>query len=156
MPVFVLIPVLTLYTCEVETAVHSNLSKKKKKKKDKKSDETLAASTDPPQESRDVKQSEVLTETEIPIDDHSNPLPSPSEPQTVTTVESPATAADDDDPGNIPNKEEDVDRMAKILARQWYWRGIAIASFLVGAGCLFLSMNMKEPTRNRRRFSRHM
>ena len=146
--------VLTLHTSLVDTAVQSNLSKKKKKKKDKKSDEAPAASTDPPQEPG-VKRHVVLTESAIPIDDHSNPQPSPSEPQTVTTVELPATAVDDDDPGKIPNKEEDVDRMAKILARQWYWRGIAIASFLVGAGCLFLSMNLKEQTRHRRRFSRH-
>jgi hypothetical protein len=51
-------------------------------------------------------------------------------------------------------EDKDVDRMAKILARQWYWRGLAIGSVILGAGCLFLSMNLKDKTRYRRRFSR--
>ncbi len=135
--------------------MQSNLSKKKKKKKDKKADETPSATSDPPRESiamRDLVSTEVI----LPITDHSLPQPSPSEPQDLTPVLLPATAADDDDPQKNRSQEEDVDRMAKILARQWYWRGIALASFLVGAGCLFLSMNMREQTRYRRRFSRNM
>lgn len=155
-PLFVLIAVLTLDTFLVDTAVQNNLSKKKKKKKVNKLDETPSASTDPPQESS-VNRNVVSTEVSLPVDNDANPPPSSSlEPQTVTTVESPVTATDDDDSKKIPSTEEDVDRMAKILARQWYWRGIAIASFLVGAGCVFLSINMKEPTRYRRRFSRNM
>lgn len=50
-------------------------------------------------------------------------------------------------------KEEDIDRVANILARRWYWRTIAIASFTIGAGCLFFAMNMSEP-KYRRRYSR--
>ena len=135
--------------------MQSNLSKKKKKKKDKKADETPSATSDPPREPI-AKRDLVSTEVGLPITDDSLPQPSPSEPQDLTPVLSPATASDDDDPQKNPSQEEDVDRMAKILARQWYWRGIALASFLVGAGCLFLSMNMREQTRYRRRFSRNM
>ncbi|KAI2494334.1 histidine acid phosphatase [Fragilaria crotonensis] len=141
-------------TCEVDTAVQSNLSKKKKKKKEKKPDAMLSAS-DPPREST-AKGEVASVEDGLPITYHSNPQLSPSEPEVLTPALSQPTAADDDDPEKTPSQEEDVDRMAKILARQWYWRGIALASFLVGAGCLFLSMNMKEQTRYRRRFSRNM
>jgi hypothetical protein len=150
----------------VDTAVHSNLSKsKKKKKKDKKSKGENQATTDSiPQPSVNVDLSPTHGKDGSPpvTDDASGAAPDSNNSGDLSL----ATMNNDDANKSIticnsdhndesgPKDDQDVDRMAKILARQWYWRAIAMASFLVGAGCLFLSMNIKEQSRHRRRFSR--
>jgi hypothetical protein len=52
----------------------------------------------------------------------------------------------------VNDDDEDLDRMAKVLARQWYWRGIAVLSFLAGVGCLYFSMSLREKQQYRRQF----
>ena len=51
-------------------------------------------------------------------------------------------------------EEEDVDPTGRILARQYYWRGIAAASILLGMGCIILSMNLRDQSRYQRRWTR--
>jgi hypothetical protein len=136
---------------KVDTAVHDNLSKKKKKSKGEK-----ATGNVPPQEppvNRDSPSTDPVNTCTVA----GTATGPPSEPQVNKDL--PLAAVSDskgDDAGakEMKDDEEDVDRMAKIVARQWYWRGIAVASFLVGAGCLFLSINLKDQTRHRRRFTR--
>jgi hypothetical protein len=120
-----------------ETAVHDNLSSNKKGKEDKEED---GAIQEPPQ---------ILNlNRKLPFTPEHNP--SAKEAENDENKEEKANGED----GNEGN-EDDTDRMARILARQWYWRGIGIASFVLGVGCLFLSMNLSsQPRYYQRRWSR--
>ena len=112
-----------------ETAVHDNLSSNKKGKQDKQEDGGIQ---EPPQI---LNLNRKLSFT---------PEHSPS----ATEVENDENKEEKDngDDGTEGN-EDDADRMARILARQWYWRGIGLVSFVLGVGCLFLSMNLSSQPR---------
>lgn len=47
-----------------------------------------------------------------------------------------------------------VERLARSLARKYFWRTIGVFSFVIGAGCLVLSMNVRTDPYSRRRWSR--
>lgn len=49
--------------------------------------------------------------------------------------------------------EESFDHMARILAKQYMWTTIAVASFVLGVGCIILSRNV-QPNNFHRRYSR--
>ena len=54
--------------------------------------------------------------------------------------------------------EEDEDarvqRLARSLARKYFWRTIGVFSFVIGTGCLVLSMNVRTDPYSRRRWTR--
>jgi len=50
--------------------------------------------------------------------------------------------------------DEEMDGFGKILSRQLLWRGLGIATILLGVGCIILSMNLRDQTRNQRRWTR--
>jgi len=60
----------------------------------------------------------------------------------------------------IEEEEEDeearIERLARSLARKYFWRAIGVASFVLGAGCLVLAMNVRanDPYARRRWTSR--
>jgi hypothetical protein len=47
------------------------------------------------------------------------------------------------------DEDERIERLARILARKYFWRSIAAFSFVLGAGCLVLAMNVRDNTRRR-------
>ena len=120
----------------VDTAVHSNLSKQKKKPEKHSPD----LPSTPSDNAQDACGNGEMTSTESPIPSSEFLAMPPLSPVTQAVAEDQSsratpmlnvTDATVDDP-KISREAESVDRMAKILARQWYWRGIAFASFVVG------------------------
>lgn len=71
-------------------------------------------------------------------------------------VEQEALTEDEDE--KEPEKEEDeeerIERMARLLARQYFWKSIAVVSLFMGIGCLFLSSNIRDSPRYGRRPTR--
>ena len=60
-----------------------------------------------------------------------------------------------EEPGSGEGNDDDVDEMARILARRYYWRAISAGCLVIGSGLLFLSMNLRESNgRYSRRWSR--
>jgi hypothetical protein len=56
----------------------------------------------------------------------------------------------------VEEEDEDarVERLARSLARKYFWRTIGVFTFVIGAGCLVLSMNVRSDPYSRRRWSR--
>jgi len=52
------------------------------------------------------------------------------------------------------DEEERIERMARLLARQYFWKSMAVVSFVLGIGCLFMSSNVQG--RQQRHPSRRM
>lgn len=73
-------------------------------------------------------------------------------PQTSRKIISVDGNGDGDTEGK--DDESEIERMKRILARQYYWRAVAGLCFLFGSGCLFLSMNLRETSRYQRRWTR--
>ena len=46
--------------------------------------------------------------------------------------------------------EDRVEKMAKVLARQYFWTSVAAVSFVLGIGCIFLSKSIQEDFKTRR------
>jgi hypothetical protein len=49
------------------------------------------------------------------------------------------------------DEEARIERLARSLARKYFWRAIGVASFVLGAGCLVLAMNVRTNDANARR-----
>ena len=73
--------------------------------------------------------------------------------ETTDAVASTVEAVDGDPLESVNKSEERFDRMARILARQYMWTSIAVASFVLGIGCLVLSRSV-QPINFHRRYSR--
>jgi len=82
-------------------------------------------------ESMDTKTAETVTPKVIVADDQ--------------------TTANDEKVTPAHEKSEDsFDRMARILAKQYMWTSIAVASFVLGIGCIVLSRNVQSNNFHRR------
>jgi ribosomal protein L20A (L18A) len=97
---------------------------------------------------RTTKKVEATSETEISEDakkkvgDAKEGLPRKS--HTLSLVEE----EDEED------EDARVQRLARSLARKYFWRTIGVFSFVIGAGCLVLSMNVRTDPYSRRRWTR--
>ena len=61
---------------------------------------------------------------------------------------------DDDEPKNEIDESKRIDKMTKVLARQFFWTGVAVATAMLGIGCLIMSKNVSQDFNTRRRWSR--
>jgi len=52
------------------------------------------------------------------------------------------------------NEGERIKKMAKLIARRYMWRGIAVGSLILGLGCLFLARRLQDDMRSRRKWRR--
>jgi hypothetical protein len=133
--------------------MQSNLSKTGKKKK---KEELLNLEIQ--KDNLDLDPAPVLdTNQEISMTDKSQSFsvkepPIPKELKGSPDIISMSTLDDYVSVVTVNDDEEDLDPMSNILARQWYWRGIAVLSFLAGVGCMYFSMRLKERTHHQRRF----
>jgi hypothetical protein len=84
-------------------------------------------------------------------DSLSTALPESALPLTKDTVDvcdSDDTPVSEDDTNQ--NAEDRFDRMTRILARQYMWTSVAIASFVLGIGCLIMSRSVQQNNFHRR------
>lgn len=63
---------------------------------------------------------------------------------------------DEDDANTLETDEERIERMARILAKQYLWTSAAVLSFVLGVACLFLSNPNRDKQNgfNTRRWTR--
>jgi len=59
-------------------------------------------------------------------------------------------ASDQDKAGTLESDQERIERMARVLARQYLWTSAAALSFVLGIGCLFLSREYQNGFSTRR------
>jgi hypothetical protein len=71
------------------------------------------------------------------------------EKATDNVVDQTTEKAADDSPA-AEKSEDSFDRMARILAKQYMWTTIAVASFVFGIGCIVLSRNVQQNNFHRR------
>ena len=71
----------------------------------------------------------------------------------ITKQNEKESAENDKDNGD-DGRDEDVDKMARILARRYYWRAISAGCLVIGSGLLFLSMNLRDTSRQERKWTR--
>jgi inositol hexakisphosphate/diphosphoinositol-pentakisphosphate kinase len=94
-----------------------------------------------------------VVEEDPPAEASSNdtdPVPAMSKKErSFTTVDSSDTIPTANKREIDDDEDERIERLARILARKYFWRSIAALSFVVGAGCLVLSMNVRDNTRRR-------
>lgn len=75
----------------------------------------------------------------------------------VTSIEKPATTTKsrplyivrEEDGDGEENEDERVERLARVLARRYFWRAVGVVSFFLGAGCLVFALNVQTQARRR-------
>jgi len=75
------------------------------------------------------------------------------EPEGEDTVDSEELTSNDRSVGiesDDREPDEKSDRVAKIVARKYFWSTVAIGSFVMGVGCLFMALNLSQDSRQRR------
>jgi hypothetical protein len=68
----------------------------------------------------------------------------------VVDFKKPITEEDDED------EEARIERLARSLARKYFWRAISVASLMLGTGCLIMAMNVRvsDPYSRSRRWTK--
>ena len=74
------------------------------------------------------------------------------EPAVKDAVDSEELTSNDRSVGNESDDsdKERSERIAKIVARKYFWSTVAIGSFVLGVGCLFMALNLSRDSRQRR------
>ncbi len=71
----------------------------------------------------------------------------------TTTYENP-NSDEQDPPNNAISDGERIKELAKLIAKRYLWRGIAVGSLIMGFGFIFLARHLQNDMRTQRKWRR--